>query len=65
MALEKNAVNLMGRQCTNKELYHRISISKAFLADVIRRQMSFMGLILKKDERENIVVTGFIDGKHG
>ena len=30
----------------------------------VRRQMSFLGHVLRKEEMEHLVVTGFVDGKH-
>ena len=31
--------------------------------DIVRRQMSFLGHVLRKEEMEHLVVTGFVDGK--
>ena len=33
------------------------------LRGIVRRQLSFIGHVLRKDELENLVVTGFVDGK--
>ena len=35
----------------------------ALLGDIIRRQLSFLGHVLRKDELEKFVVTGFVNGK--
>ena len=43
----------------------RFSMRKALMADVVRWQMSLLEHIRMKDELENIVVTGFVDDKHG
>ena len=49
---------------TNEEVYRRINIKKqSLLVDIVRRQMSFLGHVLRKEEMEHLVVTGFIDGK--
>ena len=36
---------------------------KALLGDIVRRQSSFLGHVLRKDKLEKLVVTGFVDGK--
>ena len=33
------------------------------LWDIVRRQLSFLGHVLRKDELEKLVVTCFVDGK--
>ena len=48
---------------TNEEVYHRIKTKKALVQDIVRRQLSFLGHILRKDELEKLVVTGFVEGK--
>ena len=48
---------------TNEEVYRRMNIKQSLLVDIVRRQMSFLGHVLRKEEMEHLVVTGFIDGK--
>ena len=48
---------------TNVEVYCRMNTSTSLLIDIVHRQLTFLGHILRKGERENIVVTGFVDGK--
>ena len=48
---------------TNDEVYHRMSIKQSLLRDIVRRQMSSLGHVLRKEEMEYLVVTGFVDGK--
>ena len=48
---------------TSDEVCRRMKTSKALLGDIVRRQLSFLGDMLRKDEREKLVVTGFDDGK--
>ena len=48
---------------TNDEVYRRMGTGKAILGDIVRRQLSFLGHVLRKDELEKLVVTGFVDGK--
>ena len=53
----------MERQGTNDEVYRRMGTGKAILGDIVRRQLSFLGHVLRKNELERFVVTGFVDGK--
>ena len=48
---------------TNDEVYRRIGTSKTLQGDIVRRQLSFLGHVLRKDELEKLVVTCFLDGK--
>ena len=47
----------------NEEVYRRMSIKQSLVVDIVRRQMSFLGHVLRKEEVEYLVVTGFVDGK--
>ena len=49
---------------TNEEVYRRMNIKQSLLVDIVRRQMSFLGHVLRKEEMGHLVVTGFVDGKH-
>ena len=48
---------------TNDEVYRRMGTGKALLGDIVRRHLSFLGHVLRKDELEKLVVIGFVDGK--
>ena len=48
---------------TNVEVYRRMNTSTSLLIDIVHRQLTFLGHILRKGELENLVVTGFVDGK--
>ena len=48
---------------TNEEVYRRMNIKQSLLVDIVRRKMSFLGHVLRKEEMEHLVVTGFVDGK--
>ena len=48
---------------TNEKVYHQMNIKQSLLVDIVHRQMSFLGHVLRK-EMEHLVVTGFVDGKH-
>ena len=45
------------------EVYRRMNTSTSLLIDIVHRQLTFLGHILRKGELENLVVTGFVDGK--
>ena len=36
---------------------------KSLLGDIVRRQLTCIGHVLRKDELKKLVVTGFVDGK--
>ena len=48
---------------TNDEVYRRMGTVNALLGYIVRRQLSFLGHVLRKDELEKLLVTGFVDGK--
>ena len=39
-----------------------MNTSTSLLIDIVHRQLTFLGHILRKGELENLVVTGFVDG---
>ena len=47
---------------TNEEVLRRAHSEKALLNEIVRRQMKFFGHVIRKDEVENLVITGFIEG---
>ena len=47
----------------NDEVYRRMETVNAITGDIVRRQLSFLGHVLRKDELEKLVVSGFVDGK--
>ena len=48
---------------TNDQIYRRMGTGKALLGDMVRRYLSFLGHVLRKDKLEKLVVTAFVDGK--
>ena len=48
---------------TNVEVYRRMNTNSSLLIDIVHRQLTFLGHILRKGGLENLVVTGFVDGK--
>ena len=48
---------------SNDEVYRRMGTVNALLEDIVKRQLNFLGHVLRKDELEKLVVTGFVDGK--
>ena len=45
------------------EVYRRMNTPRSLLIDIVHRQLTFLGHILRKGELENLVVTGFVDSK--
>ena len=48
---------------TNEKVYRRMNIKQSVLVDIVRLQMSFLGHVLRKEETEHLVVTGFVGRK--
>ena len=44
---------------TNVEVYRRMNTNTSLLIDIVHRQLTFLGHILRKGELENLVITGF------
>ena len=50
------------KEKVTNEVYRRMNTSTSLLIDIVHRQLTFLGHILRKGELENLVVTGFVDG---
>ena len=52
---------------TNEEALRRCipNVDRTLVKDIVKRQMEFFGHVIRKEELENLVVTGFIEGKRG
>ena len=48
---------------TNEEVLHRANEDRTLMKDIVKRQIDFFGHVIKKEELENLVITGFIEGK--
>jgi uncharacterized membrane-anchored protein YhcB (DUF1043 family) len=48
---------------TNEEVYRQMNTSKTLVKGIVHRQLSFLGHVMRKEDLENLVVTGFVDGK--
>ena len=44
------------------EVFHRAGIGKGLMQDMIRRQMTFLGHVIRKDELDKVVLTGYVEG---
>ena len=44
------------------EVFHRAGVGKGLMQDMIRRQMTFLGHVIRKDELEIIVLTRYVEG---
>ena len=43
-------------------MFRRAGVLKRFIQDMIRRQMTFFGHVIRKDELEKVVLTGYVEG---
>ena len=48
---------------TNEEVLRRAKVDRTLVKDIVKRPMEFIGHVIRKEELENFVVTGFIEGK--
>ena len=48
---------------TNEEVLRIAKVDRTLMKDIVKRQMEFIGHDIRKEELENLVVTGFIEGK--
>ena len=48
---------------TNKEVLRRANVDRTLMKEIVKRQMELFGHVIRKEELENLVVTGFIEGK--
>ena len=44
------------------EVFRRAGIGKWLMQDMIRRYMTFLGHVIRKDELEKVVLTGYVEG---
>ena len=47
----------------NEEVLRRANVDITLMKDLLKRQMEFFGHAIRKEELENLVVTGFMEGK--
>ena len=58
---KKNIENTLDRP-GQRDVFHRADVAKGLMQDMIRRQMTFIGHVIPKDELEKVVLTGYVEG---
>ena len=48
---------------TNVEVLHRANTKRKLLSEMVNRQVKFFGHVMRKEEMENLVTTGYVEGK--
>ena len=48
---------------TNEEVLRSANVDRTLMKDIVKRQMELFGRVIRMEELENLVVTGFIEGK--
>ena len=43
------------------EVFLRAGVGKGLMQDMIRRQMTFLGHVIRKDDWEKVVLTGYVE----
>ena len=46
-----------------EQVLRRANVDRTLMKDIVKRQMEFVGYVIRKDEFEVFVVPGFIEGK--
>ena len=59
---KKNVENTLDRQGSTCDVFRRAGVEKGLLQDIFRRQIKFIGHVIRKDELENVVLTGYVEG---
>ena len=48
---------------SNEEVFRKVEADRSLIMNISKRQLEFLGHILRKDGMENLCTTGFVDGK--
>ena len=48
---------------TNVEVLRRANTKRKLLSEMVNRQVKFFGHVMRKEEMENLVTTGYVEGK--
>ena len=48
---------------TNEEVIRRTNVDRTLMKGIVKKQIQLFGHVIMKEELENLVVTGFIEGK--
>ena len=47
----------------NEEVFHKTNVDRKLLNDIVSRPMKFFVYVARIEELENLIVTGFVEGK--
>ena len=48
---------------TNVEVLRRANTKRKLLSEIVNKQVKFFGHVMRKEEMENLVTTGYLEGK--
>ena len=48
---------------TNEQMVRRANVDRTLMKDIVKRRMELFAHVIRKEELENVVVTGFIEEK--
>ena len=46
------------------EVFRKAGVGKGLMQDMIRRHITFLGHVIRKDELEKVVLIGYVEGTH-
>ena len=58
-----DAIDLIYEHVTNVEVLRRANTKRKLLSEMVNRQVKFFGHVMRKKEIENLVTTGYVEGK--
>ena len=48
---------------SNEEMLRKVEADRSLIKDIRKRELEFLGHIVRKDCMENLCITGFVEGK--
>ena len=61
---KKNVEKPWTDKVSTSEVFRIAAVGTGLMQDMIRRQMAFIGHVVRKDELEKVVLTGYVEGTH-
>ena len=58
----RTLVSKKNDQVSTCEVFRRAGVGEGLMQDSIRRQMTFLGHVIRKDELEKVELTGYVEG---
>ena len=63
MVPKKDLKDLITKHVTNVEVHRRANTKGKLISEMLNRQVKFFGHVMRKEEIENLVTTGYVEGE--